>query len=137
MVKKIGIVGYGTIGSYLFKRFDKEKDLSVEFVCDMDRGKLSHLDPSLVIDSMEEARGRKPDLIVEVASSEWVKSFAPAVLEFTDLFIVSVAALAEEELQERLDAVSKAHKTQYYISYGAIIGLDGVRDGKEIIEEVR
>ncbi|MDI7259182.1 MAG: DUF108 domain-containing protein [Thermodesulfobacteriota bacterium] len=137
MVKRIGIIGYGTIGSYLLKKIRQEKDLSVDFVHDWDRDKLSNLDASLLIGSMEEIRERKTDLVVEAASSEWVKNFASVVLEFADLLIVSVAALAEEGLQEQLDSVSQVNKTRYYISHGAMIGLDGVKDGKELIEEVR
>jgi aspartate dehydrogenase len=137
MVKKIGIVGYGTIGSYLYRKIGNEDDLRVEFVHDIDKSKLAGLASSLVINSIEEARERRPDLVVEVASSEWVKHFASVVLTFSDLLVVSVAAFAEEGLQEKLDAVAKANRTRYYISHGAIIGLDGVRDGREIIEEVK
>jgi aspartate dehydrogenase len=79
----------------------------------------------------------RADLIVEVVSSEWVGRYAPFVLEFSDLLIASVVAFAEEGLKERLDAVAKVHKTHYYVSHGGIIGLDGVRDGSEIIDKVR
>jgi aspartate dehydrogenase len=137
MTKKIGIVGYGTLGSYLVSKIKEEKDLHVEFVFDVDKDRLSGLGDSLVLDSMEEAKERGADLIVEVASSEWVGRFAPLVLEFADLLIVSVAAFAEEGRKEILGAVAKAHETHYYISHGAVLGLDGVRDGKEIIEDVR
>ncbi|MDI7258799.1 MAG: DUF108 domain-containing protein [Thermodesulfobacteriota bacterium] len=136
MIKRIGIIGYGTIGSYLVRKISLEKDLSIAFVCDVVKEKLSALPPSLVIPSLEEARERKPDLIVEVAGQAWVKQHAASILEFADLFIASAGAFAERGLQERLEAVAEAHRTRYYISHGAIIGLDGVRDGREIIEEV-
>ena len=137
MAKRIGIVGYGTIGSYLYHRLEKEKDPCVDFVYDVDKGRLSGLGASVILSSLEEARQRRPDLIVEVASSEWVRECAPVVLTFADLLIVSVVAFAEEGFQERLDAVAKANRTRYYISHGAIVGLDGVRDGREMIEDVR
>lgn len=136
MIKKIGIIGYGTIGSYLFKKISLEKDLSIVFVCDVVKEKLSGVPPTLVISSLEEARERKPDLVVEVAGQTWVKQHAASILEFADLFVISVGALAEEGLQERLESVAEAHRTHYYVSHGAIVGLDGVRDGREIIERV-
>jgi len=137
MAKRIGIIGYGTIGSYLVRKIGLEKDLSIAFVCDVVQEKTLALPPSLVITSLEEARARRPDLIVEVAGQEWVKRYGSVVLEFSDLFIASAGAFAEEGLQEQLDAVCEANRTRYYISHGAIIGLDGVRDGREIIEEVK
>lgn len=136
MLKKIGIVGYGTLGSYLVDGINEDETLRLAFVYDMDKDRLSSLNNSLILNSMEEARGREADLIVEVASAEWVKSFASLVLEFSDLLIFSVTAFAEEGLQEKLDKVAKTNNTNYYISHGALLGLDGVRDGRGMIEEV-
>ena len=137
MGKRIGIVGYGRLGSYLFDKINGEDNLEVEFVFDLDRKKVTGLDDSMVLDAMEEARLRHPDLIVEVAHAEWVRGFAPLVLEFSDLLIFSVTAFAKKGLKERLDEIAKVNRTRYYISHGAIIGLDGVRDGRELIEVAR
>ena len=137
MTKRIGIVGHGTLGSYLVRKIDESEDLSVAFVHDVDRRKLSGLPQSLVLNSIEEAKERRADIIVEVASSEWVHEFAHVILKFSNLLIVSVAALAEKGLREKLDTMAKANNTHYYISHGAIVGLDGVRNGKEIIQDVR
>jgi len=137
MPKYIGIIGYGTIGSYLFNRIHNDKDLEVEFVYDVDQDKLSCLDDSIILKSMEEMRKRRVDLIVEVAGYEWVRKFASDILEFSDLLIVSVAAFAQEGLREKLDVVAKAYRTNYYIPHGSIIGLDGIRDGREIIDDIK
>ena len=134
MPKHIGIIGYGTIGSYLFSRIHDDKDLEVAFVYDVDQEKLSCLDTSIVLKSMEEMKERRVDLVVEVAGYEWVRK---VVLEFSDLLIVSAAAFAQEGLQERLDIIAKAYKTNYFIPHGAIIGLDGIRDGREIIDDIK
>ena len=96
MIKRIGIIGYGTIGSYLVRKIGLEKDLSVGFVFDVVKEKLSALPPSLVIASLEDARERKPDLVVEVAGQEWVKQNASVVLEFADLFIASAGAFVSQ-----------------------------------------
>jgi len=135
MGKKIGIIGYGTIGAYLVGKIKKDADLSLAFVFDTDSGKLSGLDEDLVLSSIDEARKRKADLVVEVADAECVTTMAPFVLQFSDLLVVSVTAFAEQGLMEKLDAVAMRHRTRYYVSHGAIVGLDGVKDGKELIDE--
>jgi aspartate dehydrogenase len=137
MGKKIGIVGFVTLGSYLFNRIQEATNVQVVFVQEMDKKKVASLDTSLVIGSIEQGEARRPDLVVEVASAGWVNAFAATVLKFSDLLIFSVAALAEQSLQEKLDAIAKSHRTCYYVSHGAIVGLDGVRDGREMIEDIR
>jgi aspartate dehydrogenase len=137
MAKKIGIIGHGKIGSYIVSKARQEKGLHVGFVYDADPQRLTGVDSSLVVRSLEEARDRAPDLVVETASGEWVRECAPIILTFSDLLIVSVAAFAEEGLRERLDSVARDNRTRYYVSHGAILGLDGVRDGREMIDEVR
>jgi aspartate dehydrogenase len=137
MNKRIGIIGYGTIGSYLFKKISQEAGLEVAFVSEVVQEKLSGLPSSLIVNSLEEARRKDPDLIVEVAGQEWVKRYGSVVLEFSDLLVASAGALVDVGLQEQLENVAQANRTQFYVSHGAIIGLDGVRDGREMIEEVR
>jgi aspartate dehydrogenase len=137
MPKKIGIIGFGAIGSQLFEKITEDPDLSVSFVFDKDQNKTTSLDSSLLPGSFEEVQQRDVDLIVEVVSPNWVSKYAPFVLTFSDLLIVSVAALATRGLQEKLDAVAHNHKTRFFISHGAIIGLDGIRDGRKILEEVK
>jgi aspartate dehydrogenase len=136
MPPKIGIVGYGTIGTYLVKRISADQTLKLDFIYDIDKERLSALDKSLILNSIEELKGREVNLVVEVADAGWVSKSAPLVLEQTDLLIFSVTAFAEEGLIEKLDRVAKDHGTSYYVSHGAILGLDGVRDGKEVLQQV-
>ncbi|MBW1699304.1 MAG: DUF108 domain-containing protein [Deltaproteobacteria bacterium] len=137
MPNKIGIIGFGSIGSQLFEKITQDPDLSTVFVFETDPNKTLGLDSSLLPGSFEEIQNRDVDLIVEVVSQNWVLEYAPIILTFSDLLIVSVSALAIRDLQKKLDAVSHKHKTRYFISHGAIIGLDGIRDGRAMIEEVK
>jgi aspartate dehydrogenase len=137
MPNKIGIIGFGSIGSRLFEKIIEDPDLSPAFVFDTDSNKTSGLDASLLPGSFEEIQNRDADLIVEVVSQNWVQEYAPIILTFSDLLIVSVSALAIGELQKKLDAICHKHKTRYFISHGAIVGLDGIRDGCTMIEEVK
>jgi aspartate dehydrogenase len=137
MAQKIGIIGYGVLGSYLFSKISNDPEWRIEFVYDEDKKKVSSIDASQVIDSMQQARKRRVDLVVEVASADWVINHSPFVLEFSDLLIYSVTAFARKGLKEQLDQIARENKTKYYISHGAIVGLDGVRDGKSLITQVK
>jgi aspartate dehydrogenase len=121
----------------LFRKLQQEREIDIAFVYDIDRSKLAELDPSVVLESLERAPARKPDLVVEMVNWQWVLKNASFVLRFSDLLIASVAAFADETLQMQLNSVSAGNRTRYYISNGAITGLDGIRAGKEIIQEVK
>jgi aspartate dehydrogenase len=137
MGKRVGIVGFGFLGSYLAHKLNGEKEIDLAFVYDLEQKKLKDLDPSLVINSLAEAPSRQPDLVVEMVDAEWVSQNAAFVLEFSDLLIASVSAFADERLHRNLDILAALNKRRYFISHGAIAGLDGIRDGKEIIQKVK
>jgi aspartate dehydrogenase len=136
MKKRIGVIGYGTLGKYLTYKINTTDDMKLEFVYDIDRSKMDSLDKSLILTSPEEIRNQSVDLIVEVASAEWVKNYGSFVLEFTNLLTFSVTAFAQKGLQEKLDEIAMKNKTKYYISHGAVLGLDGILDGRDLMEKI-
>jgi len=70
----------------------------------------------------------KPDLIVEAASADAVRSFAANIFESgADLMIVSVGALADSEFFGRLIEQAKKKSRRLYIPSGAIGGLDIIK----------
>jgi aspartate dehydrogenase len=78
----------------------------------------------------------KPDLVLEAASADAVRSFAADVFECgADLMIVSVGALADAEFFDRLIERAKKKGRRLHIPSGAIGGLDiikaAVLDGLE------
>ena len=66
-----------------------------------------------------------PQLVVEAAGHEAVREHGPACLEAgADLLVVSVGALAEAPLLERLEATARAAERQVLLPAGALAGLD-------------
>ncbi len=70
----------------------------------------------------------KPDLVLEAASAEAVRSYAAAILECgADLMIVSVGALADAEFYGRLMEQAKREGRRIHVPSGAIGGLDIIK----------
>jgi len=132
-MKKIGLIGYGTIGRYVCERLINEKDIEIEFVFDPfvnEKGttfKIINKFPEN-IDGI--------DLIVEVANAEAVKEYGLKVLEKTHFMPFSTTAFADEIFLKEAIKTSIDNKTNIYIPHGAILGLDGIADGKDILESI-
>jgi aspartate dehydrogenase len=70
----------------------------------------------------------KPDLVLEAASADAVRSFAADVFECgADLMMVSVGALADTEFFAGLIERAKKNSRRLYIPSGAIGGLDIIK----------
>jgi len=74
---------------------------------------------------------------VETASFEIVNEFAPDILRNTNMIILSISALFYyEDLKERLESITGNAGTKLYIPHGAVLGLDGIFDGRNIWERI-
>lgn len=136
--KRIGIIGYGQIGSSLYEQIQQAKGLGLDvvFVYEADPQKREIVPSGVAIASMDHAADCKPDLVVEAAHPKAVAQFAEKTLQHSDLMIMSVSALADAELEANIRQVCRRYGTHLYIPHGATLGLDGLRDGLSIWEEV-
>ncbi len=134
---KIGIVGFGRIGSYLYDRISENNELDVSFVYDPVEDKTKDLAPSKILASSDEITSQDVDLVVEAADFRVVKEYAPIILEKTDMLILSVTALAEKELSSKLDRVCSQNDTRLLIPHGALLGMDGIYDARDTLSEVK
>jgi len=131
----LGLIGCGAIGSEVVKAVANGTIRNVGRIVayDMVREKclrLAEEHPQILecVDSLRELLSRKPRVVVEAASQEAVKEYGERVLEAgADLVILSVGALLDNELRERLVEAAKASGTKVYVPTGAIAGLDAVR----------
>ncbi|WP_300001406.1 aspartate dehydrogenase [uncultured Cedecea sp.] len=74
----------------------------------------------------------KPDLVLECASHQAVKQYAPAVLQRGwTLAIISTGVLADAETAQYLTEQARLHHGQLIPLTGAVAGLDGLRAAKE------
>ena len=136
MKKKIGLIGFGTIGNYLFHRVEEEGFMEVAFVFEVDPKKTKSLKPSLLLNSFNDFERRAVDLIVEAALPQVIKELGPRILKKSNLLILSLTSLADEAFRQKMGRIAKTSGKKIYIPHGAILGLDGIHDGRELLEKV-
>jgi aspartate dehydrogenase len=67
------------------------------------------------------------DIIIESASQNAVRFIVPRALEAgCDVMILSVGALADEELRNKLFRLAKQNNCKLYFPSGAVVGIDGI-----------
>ena len=127
---RIGIIGCGTIGTFLARKIEegfKEK-ASIVAICDIDKEKAQALKDSLAVCPLLlgiEELIEKTDLIIEAASKTISAEVARlCLLRSKDVMIMSVGGLVKGKDLLKLAEEKKAH---LYIPSGAICGLDGVK----------
>jgi aspartate dehydrogenase len=134
-VKSIALIGCGSIGSRLAAAMDKdiiEGKLTALYDIVRDRCKniirdLSSQKP-IAASSFEELLTTQPDVVVEAASQDAVRSYALSVLRAgADLVIMSVGALLDRKLLAELLAEASRSGRRIYVPTGAIAGLDAIR----------
>jgi len=128
---KVGIVGCGAIAN-IITNFAVEDKLGVElkFFYDKDIERAENLatlvDGTAVFDI--EDMLDKVDLIIEAAAPDAVEKVIPPILERgINVIIMSVGALMNFELKNRLEKLAIENDAKIYIPSGAIVGLDGMK----------
>jgi len=130
IMKRIGLIGCGTIGTVVAKALASKEYCNVEvgYLCDVDKAlaeklnRLYHLNAAIVTkDELVE----KSDLVVEAASGLVAEDIAIKCLQAdTDVLIVSIGGLIKP-FQKIKKLLQKTNATLYLPS-GAICGVDGL-----------
>jgi aspartate dehydrogenase len=128
---KIGIIGCGFIGSTLAKTIESMPEIEKVFLFD---NSIDHSEDLAASLSKAEAVSdvkkliKKVDFVIESASQNALKEYAPKVLEKgKDMLIMSVGALVDEKLWNSLRNLARENNCRIYIPSGAICGLDGIQ----------
>lgn len=132
---KIAIIGCGAIGTVIAKAIDdgKIEGVKVAALFDKSLDKAMKLASSLretppVACSLGELLETDADLVIESASQEAVLTYAERVLaRGKDLLIMSVGALLDPNIFEKIDTMAKKMGGRIYVPSGAVAGLDGLR----------
>ncbi|KQL45945.1 hypothetical protein AN963_13055 [Brevibacillus choshinensis] len=128
---KIGIIGGGTVATFLIKSINVDQRLPG---CTVDSVFLRSAD---VAEAWERDYGTRAftemeaflssgiDIVVEAATVEAVRDYAELVIsKRKDLVIISVGALVDQELYDRLNEICRQLGTHIHLPSGAIGGLD-------------
>ncbi len=129
---KVGLIGIGSIGSYLAKSL---RDRLV-WVCDLDEKKARQKIKEFRLKANFVTRPQgNVNLVIEAASQTAVECL-PEALRFADVLILSVGALQNEKLFKRLLDAGEKHRHKIYLSSGAIGGLDVIKSIRKDLEEI-
>lgn len=135
---RIGLIGYGQIGRAVKAMIDgnQASGMEVVFVHDVVESALKDLPKDLVLKRMEDFSERKPDLVVEMAHPDITREWGVAILEATDYMLVSVTAMADRVLEQKMAETALKNGTRCFIPHGGVVGMDALVENRKLWESV-
>jgi len=136
--RRIGLIGFGFIGAQVFRRLRERPELGIEvaFVHNRDQTKLSEVPSELILADLYRMPGRGCDLVVEMAHPDYTRQWGEAILAHADYLPLSVTALADEALLERLTRQATQAGKRLMIPHGALMGTDNLFESRHMWAEV-
>jgi aspartate dehydrogenase len=145
-MKNVGLIGCGTIGTYIALAIESRTIANASLiglfdVADSNAKSLkSKLKSSPVVyPDFNSFIDSPADIIIEAASQEAVRKFGKPIIEASkDLMVMSVGALADTTfLAELLDlAAVRKGRSKIYVPTGAIAGIDAIRSVKHLLDSI-
>lgn len=133
---RVGIVGFGHLGQFLWERIAVDpivsQKLEVGFIWNRTTEKVTgYKGPTpvphqLVLEKLEDVSKFSVDLIAEVSHPDIAKEFGFKFLTQADLFMGSPTALADRDFEKDLRAASNG-SFGVYIPSGALWGADDIQ----------
>ena len=140
MQRQVALIGFGTIGQYLFRQLRSQEDALVTCVYEVNQDTAKTVPDNLAVSSPAELEkllvGGKIDLVIETATQQAVQTLAPKILEYADMVVFSTTAFADKDFEAAALELCSRFSRKIYVPHGAILGLDGIRDGREKLESV-
>ena len=134
---RIGLIGFGFIGAELYRRIAaSDRRDEVVFIHSRSRERLAGLPEEVILDDLSAAPDRSPDLIVEMAGPEVSCQYGTAFLAFADYMPLSLTALADEALCDRLTDAAGRSGRSLLVPHGALVGLDSLVEWRDMWDEV-
>src|ERR1700683_2043221 len=126
----IGLIGYGGIAQDVMAALREAGDAKVVGVlCRPGRAAKARaaLGDIVVVESLADLLALCPDVVAEVAGQQAVAEHGPEVLRRGfDLLVISVGALADSALFDRLKTAAREGKSRMLLPAGAIGGIDAI-----------
>ena len=130
----VGFLGFGKIGKVMFEHLKKQNGHSAAFVHTRTVENHMNLDCPVVNELDESICGA--DLIVECATADVLKQYFEYYIQQGDVLIFSLTAFSDKDFAEKAFTLSKRFGTRLYFAHGAIMGLDGIYDARDILNSV-
>lgn len=134
-MKKIAFLGGGKIGRNMMKYVQENNKAEVVFVYDPFL-KDADINGIPVVSEVKDEMFEGLDLVVECANADVVAQFIVKALKYTNFMPFSMTAFRDDELQANAKAAAKEFGHMVYLPHGAILGLDGIFDGRSELTEV-
>ncbi len=127
----VGLIGCGAIANIITNNISSENiniNISYFYDKDIERAQnLATLNHGIAVINFEEMID-KVDLILECASPDSVKQYAPTALKKgKDMIIMSIGALMDKEFYHSIYNIAKKNNSKIHLPSGAIVGLDGIK----------
>lgn len=134
---RIGLVGFGFIGADLYRRIAADGGATeLAFVHNRTAPRLADVPRELILHDPGDAARFAPDLIVEAADPAITRQYGEAFLGFADYMPLSLTALADDALRDRLEGAAGRSGRSLLVAHGALVGMDSLVEWREMWDEV-
>ncbi|WP_292601692.1 aspartate dehydrogenase [Methanobrevibacter sp. UBA212] len=128
---KVGIIGCGAIANIITTSIVSEEsniDIAYFFDKDIERAEnIASLAGGVAVLDFEDML-RDVDLVLECASPDSVKHFAPIVLERgIDMIVMSIGAFMDTDFYTDVLKIARDNNAKIHLPSGAVVGLDGIK----------
>ena len=140
MPRSIALIGYGAIAKEIISALEGSTDFTISQVLVRPQrlGEVQYAlgDGISAITTCADITDQT-DFVLECAGHDAIRTYGPEILERgIDLGIVSIGALAEQSLQDKLAAACKSGNARLSIIPGAIGGIDALAAAGNQLENV-
>lgn len=136
--RRLGLIGFGFIGAKVYQRVvaAPQAGLEIAFVHNRSRERLAGVAPEHILERLEDCAARHPDLVVEMAHPDFTRRYGESILAHADYLPLSVTALADDALRERLVTVARASGHRLLLPHGALMACDNLIEWRDMWESV-
>ena len=128
---KLGLIGNGAIAKLINSHCVKNQNNFIILGALGLTSDIESVGQYPLLKNIDELIDLEPDIIIECASSDAVKSYSKYILsKGVDLIIISVGALSDEILYKELLLLSNKYSSKFFIPTGALAGLDAIEAAK-------
>lgn len=129
--RRIGIVGFGLIGEYVYQQVKAHPQLDVAFVFDTDLNRTAALPQDILLERAEDFGATQVDMVCELAHPEVSRRYGKMFLSKADYFLLSVTALADANLEHELLETARQSGHTLFVPHGGVVGLDAIVEGRD------